>query len=211
LEIHWTNLVRFDPGGKTTADIFADGYFLGNVEFVEPEQLRCTRSPDGYRIAFSSRSHEIENGNPQIGWIDLRQLPEVHYLIPQILPYDFDFSPDSQQLAVYGCPRQEGRSCGIYIVDLQTGAERLLKTVEQGAELIWSPDGESIAIQGSFLRSGKWRVLIFNAQSGSVIYDGPFDWEGFWVSPDSPIHDWGVQYPPARGGLELCALPPDAE
>lgn len=76
---------------------------------------------------------------------------------------------------------------------------------------MWSPDGEAIAIQGGFLKGGKWRVLVFDAESGIVNYDGPFDWEGIWVAPDSPIHGWGVQYPPQRGGFELCSKPPQAD
>ena len=74
--------------------------------------------------------------------------------------------------------------------------------------MIWSPDDGAIAIQGSFLKEGKWRLLVLDIQSGDAIHEGPFDWEGFWVAHDSPLYDWGVQYPPLRGGLELCMMPP---
>jgi hypothetical protein len=111
-------------------------------------------------------------------------------------------------LAIYACQRSGDQACGIYIADVYSGETRLFKHVEQGAELIWSPDGKAIAIQGSYLRQGKWRVLVFDYPSGNSIYDGPFDWEGFWVAHDSPIHQWGVPYPPLRGGLEVCSPPP---
>jgi hypothetical protein len=68
-----------------------------------------------------------------------------------------------------------------------------------------------LALQGSFLRPGMKRVLVFDAKTGSLLHDGPFDWEGFWIAPDSPLHNWGVPYPPARGGLELCSRPPREE
>lgn len=75
--------------------------------------------------------------------------------------------------------------------------------------LTWSPDGGSLAIKGSLLRNGKWRVFIFDVQTGNVIYDGPFDWEGIWVEPNSPLYDWGITLPPQRrGGLEICSEPP---
>jgi DNA-directed RNA polymerase specialized sigma24 family protein len=211
LTVHWASLSRFNPELGTTIDLFADSYYLGNFEFTDPEQLLCARSSDGYFVAFTSWSQDLEMGYSPLGWFNLNSLPEVHYLNPEIMPYDFAFSPDNRQLAVYGCQRVGDQACGIYIIDLTTGEVRLLSSVEQGAELIWSPDGGEIAIQGSFLRKGKWRVLVFDSSSGSVIYDGPFDWEGFWVAPDSPIHDWGVQYPPLRGSLELCTQPPRSD
>ena len=208
LTIHWASLSRFSPELGTTVDLFADGYYLGNIEFTEPEQLLCARSSDGNFVAFTSWSQDVDFGYSPLGWINLSSLPVAHYLDREIIPYDFAFSLDNQQLAVYGCQRDGDQSCGIYIVELDSGTTHFLSSVEQGAELIWSPDGREIAIQGSFLRNGKWRALVFDTKSGSVTFDGPFDWEGFWVAPDSPIHDWGVQYPPLRGGLELCTQPP---
>jgi len=211
LEIYWTDLSRFNAGMGTRVEIFADGYHISNVEFSEPEQLLCERSANGELIAFTSRSIETDFGSSPLGWFNLNKLPEVHHLNPEIAPYDFSFSPDSQQLAVYGCQRDGDQACGIYIIELLTGESRLLNPVEQGAGLVWKPDGSAIAIQGSFLKHGKWRLLVFDSDSGMVMHDGTFDWEGIWISPDSPIHDWGVQYPPMRGGLELCTLPPRAD
>jgi len=211
LSVHWTSLSRFNPEQGTTADLFADGYYLGNVEFTEPEQLICTRSPDGSIIAFSSWSNEVDYGFTPLGWINLSKLPEVHYFNPEFIPNEFAFSPDNQQLAVYGCQRYGEQACGIYLIELDSGSAWLLRLMEQGAELIWSPDGKKIAIQGSFLREGRWRVLVLDSKSGNLIYDGPFDWEGFSMASGSPIHDWGVPYPPLRGGLEVCSQPPQGE
>lgn len=208
LEFYWTSLNRFNPERGTKVDIFADGYFLGEIEFAEPEQLVCTRSPDGGNIAFSSWSNDPEVGFSSLGWLNLNQLPEVRHFDPDLVPYDFVFSNDSRQLAVYACQRYADQACGIYIIDVESGSSRLLRSVEQGAGMIWSPDDGAIAIQGSFLKEGKWRLLVLDIQSGDAIHEGPFDWEGFWVAHDSPLFDWGVQYPPLRGGLELCMMPP---
>jgi len=211
LEIYWTNLSRFNADQVTSVDIFGDGYYLGNVEFSEPDQLQCTRSADGLWLAFTSWSDEMEGGFTPLGWINLSQLPDRNVFNPGIIPHEFSFSPDSQLLAVYGCERSGEQACGIYVIDVLDGASRLLRSVEQGEAMIWSPDGSAIAIQGSFLKNGKWRQLIFDSSSGREIYDGPFDWEGISMANDSPVHDWGVQYPPKRGGLEFCTLPPAPE
>ncbi|MBK5107012.1 MAG: hypothetical protein JJE12_02735 [Anaerolineales bacterium] len=211
LDFQWTSLGRFSPEQGTRVDLIADGYFVGNIEFAEPEQLICSRSPDGVKIAFSSWSSESNFGFTPLVWFDLNQLPEVMHFDPRLVPYDFAFSNDSQQLAVYACERVGDQTCGLYIVEVGSGESRLLRAVEQGSGLIWSPDGEAIAIQGSFLKGGKWRLLVLDIHSGNTIDDGPFDWEGLWVAHDSPLHEWGVQYPPLRGGLELCRLSPQGD
>jgi hypothetical protein len=211
LDFHWTSLHRFNPEKGTRVDLFADGYYLANIEFAEPEQLVCARSLDGNVLAFSSWSSELDFGFSPLGWFNLHQLQDVHFFNPDLIPFDFAFSNDSRQLAVYACERYLDKACGIYIIELESGASRLLRSVEQGAGLLWSPDGEAIAIQGSYLREGRWRLLVLDSQSGNAIYDGPFDWEGFWLAHDSPLKEWGVQYPPLRGGLETCRMPPSSE
>ena len=208
LDFQWTSLDRFSPGQGTRVDLIADGYFLGNIEFAEPEQLICSRSPDGDKIAFSSWSSELNFGFTPLGWLDLNHLPEVMHFDPQLVPYDFAFSNDSQQLAVYACERLGDQTCGVYIVDVWSGESRLLRAVEQGSAMIWNPDGEEIAIQGSLLKEGKWRLMVLDLRTGNIIDEGPFDWEGLWVAHDSPLHEWGVEYPPLRGGLELCRQSP---
>jgi hypothetical protein len=208
LEFHWTSLSRFNSELGTMVDLFGDDFYLGNIEFAEPEQLVCSRSLDGGKLAFSSWSSELEFGFSPLSWLNLGQLPEVKHFNPDLIPYDFAFSNDSRQLAVYACQRQSDQACGIYLIEMETGDSRLLREVEQGTGLIWSPDDEAIAIQGSFLKEGKWRLLVLDLKTGNVDYEGPFDWEGFWVAHDSPVHDWGVPYPPLRGGLELCSMPP---
>jgi DNA-directed RNA polymerase specialized sigma24 family protein len=208
LRFQWTSLATFDPQLGTRVDLFGDGYYLGNIEFSEPNQLICTRSSNGNLIAFTTWSDELFFNHSPLRWFDLTDLPRVNHPLPEIVPYDFAFSPDNQQLAVYGCEREGEYDCGIYLIETASGAARRLTKVEMGSGLIWNPDSSALAIQGSFLKGGKWRLLIFNAHTGHVIYDGPFDWEGFSVAQESPIHDWGVSYPPIRGGLEQCSPPP---
>ena len=208
LEFLWTNLQRFDREQGTRVDLFADGFFLGNIQFAEPEQLMCTRSPDGTKIAFSSWSTGLDYGFTPLEWLHLKPSPEVFQFDQRLVPYDYAFSNDSQQLAVYACQRLGEQACGLYIINLDSGSSHLLRPVEQGSGILWSPDDRAIALQGSFLKDGNWRLLVLDIRSGNTIHDGIFDWEGFWVSRDSPIHDWGVQYPPLRGGLKLCEHPP---
>jgi DNA-directed RNA polymerase specialized sigma24 family protein len=209
LTFQWTSLSVFDSDQGTLVDLFADGYFLDNIEFAGPYVIFCKRSPDGNLIAFTGWSDTTRYGYEPLRWFSLSDLPNVHQSLSQLVPYDFAFSPDSRHLAVYGCDRFEERGCGIHILDIESGEARRLTDVESGSGLTWSPDGGSLAIKGSLLRNGKWRVFIFDVQTGNVIYDGPFDWEGIWVEPNSPLYDWGITLPPQRrGGLEICSEPP---
>lgn len=210
LTFNWTSLETLNPEQGTTVNLFADMYFLGNIDFAEPNQLICTRSSDGNLIAFSGWSDEVQYGYTPLRWFNLADLPSVQESLPEIVPYDFAFSPDNSQLAVYGCSRRDDPECGIYLIDTLSGQTRFLTEVEGGSGLLWNPDSSELAIQGSFLRNGKWRVLVFNVETGYAVFDGPFDWEGFWVAPESPIHNWGVPYPPTRGGLEVCSQPPSS-
>jgi DNA-directed RNA polymerase specialized sigma24 family protein len=208
LTFQWTSLSAFDPDQGTFVDLFADGYFLDNIEFADPYQILCTRSSDGNLIAFTGWSDKSRYGFVPLRWLSLTDLPNVHQFLPEVVPYDFAFAPDNRHLALYGCDRFEEQGCGIYILDTVSGEGRRLTEVEGGSGLTWSPDSGSLAIQGSLLRLGKWRVLIFDVHTGNVIYDGPFDWEGFWIDPNSPLYDWGITLPPRRGGLEICSEPP---
>lgn len=208
LSFQWTSLSEFDPELGAYVDIFADGYYLGNVEFVDPQPILCTRSPDGTLLAYTGWSDETRFGYVPLRWLSLNDLGKVNTLSENIVPYDFAFAPDNRQLAVYGCLREVGGDCGIHIIDTDTGETRWLTQVEQGNGLTWSPDSKFLAIQGRLLRQGRWRVLAFDTQTGTISYDGPFDWEGIWVEIDSPFYDWGVDLPPVRGGLEICAEPP---
>jgi hypothetical protein len=208
LTFQWTSLESFNPLLGTRIDLFGDGYFLGNIEFPDPRQIHCIRSPDGNLIAYFGWSEELPLKYSPVGWINLQNILQVNQPLSELVPYDFAFSPDNQQLAVYGCLQEGDQECGIYLVDITSGETIHLTTVEVGSGLIWKPDSSALAIQGSFLRPGMKRGLVFDAETGVVLHDGPFDWEGFWVTPDSPLHDWGVPYPPIRGGLELCSSPP---
>jgi LysM domain len=53
LQFQWTSLNELDSSQPTRADLFAEGYYLGNVKFADPRSLSCKRSPDGKLIAFT--------------------------------------------------------------------------------------------------------------------------------------------------------------
>ncbi|MBA7712261.1 hypothetical protein ES703_121233 [subsurface metagenome] len=215
LTFQWTSLAEFDPGEGTHVDIFADGYFLGNIEFADPDQIICARSQDGTKIAFTGWNDNTNFGYDPLRWFSLTDLSKINKTLDEFVPYDFAFSPDNKQLAVYGCHRhEEGESCGIFLHDTETDESKWLTEVERGGVergggLVWSPDKKFLAVQGGFMGRWRWRLLVFDVQSGEKIYDEPFDLQGFWVSPDSPIHEWGVSYPPDREGLDTCSEPPE--
>jgi DNA-directed RNA polymerase specialized sigma24 family protein len=121
LSFQWTSLSAFDPQFGAHIDLFADGYYLGNIEFVDPNKIVCRRSPDGRLIAFTGLAQETLYENVPLRWFSLTDISAVHQALPEIAPSKFAFTPDSRQLAVYGCLRKEEQECGGYILDTETG------------------------------------------------------------------------------------------
>jgi hypothetical protein len=74
----------------------------------------------------------------------------MNHHLPEIIPYDFVFSPDSSQLAIYGCERGSEQDCSIYLGEVSSGETTHLTYVERGNGLIWNQDGDASAIRGSF-------------------------------------------------------------
>jgi len=206
LVFQWTSLP--DPETSSTqAEVFADGYSLGSVEFANPFSVVCDRSPNGQMIAFFDWKEIVPYGANELRWFSLNDLSVVIEPLPEVLPSDFAFSPDSQRLAVFGCNAQN-ENCGLYILDLATQAERKLLPLAAVSALTWSPDSTSLAFLGGLETGLDWQVWVIDAQTGEIIYQGVMDWDANRAASDSPTQGWGIPFPVYRGGLEACSAPP---
>ncbi len=197
------------------AEIFAGNKYLGLATLPDPFRTLCARSPDGRRIAYSSTSinnldmYSVETtpGNP-IRWIDIR-IPSMENLL-DLEPFSFVFSPDGEQLAVFGERHNANR--GIYLVDLQSGESRLLQQVEHATSLAWKPDGKQLAyVSQSAGSRSSFSLVVLDVKSGEILSRQPLPVP---VEPPArndqtwPPLQWGVPFPVGMGDLGACAAPP---
>jgi hypothetical protein len=92
-------------------------------------------------------------------------------------------------------------------VDIGTGESRLLLVVDQAHSLVWSPDGEFLALIGIPEGQDSPATLVLHVRTGQIAYQGPpgaID----QAPPDSPIAAWGSPFPVEMGGMDECAAPP---
>ncbi|OGO36330.1 MAG: hypothetical protein A2W35_03205 [Chloroflexi bacterium RBG_16_57_11] len=188
------------------AELIADGYNLGKTLFGLPWTLRCDRSPDGQRLAFNTASDGATPADDSVRWFNLSKPQAIYQPLPDLEAVSFAFSPDSRRLAVAG---QGGdyRDSGVYLVDLGTGESRLLLAVDQAHSLVWSPDGEFLALIGIPEGQETESILVLHVRTSQLAYQSPpgaID----QTPADSPITAWGTPFPVEMGGMDDCAAPP---
>jgi hypothetical protein len=207
LQYQWTSLADLDPSQPTRADVFADGYYLGEVLFGDPRSLSCLRSPDGKRIAFTEWFEEPPFGARPLRWFSLESLHTVYEPLPDLLSGSFAFSPDSRRLALFACERSP-QSCGIYLLDLETGHYRQLAEMAYAGILGWRPDGEQLAFRGAKKPRDESSLWVIDADSGEFVYHGPLVPESGQPAGRSPLPGWGPVLQRTGRGVESCSQPP---
>lgn len=188
------------------ADLLADGYSIGMTRFGLPWMLRCTRSPDGRRLAFNTGSDGATPADDSLRWFNLSKPGAIYQPLPDLHAVSFAFAPDNRRLAVAGIGRGD-RTSGVYLVELGTGESRLLLATEQANSLLWSPDGEFLALVGQTAEQEMPAILVLHVRTNQIAYQaeaGVID-----AAPaDSPIPAWGLPFPVEMGGMDACAAPP---
>jgi hypothetical protein len=188
------------------ADLIADGYTLASTRFGLPWTLRCTRSPDGRRLAFNNGSDGAAPADDSLRWFNLSQPQAIYQPLPDLHAASFAFAPDNRRLAVAG--QGDGdRPSGVYLVDIGTGESRLLLAVEEANSLLWSPDGEFLALIGRLPDQEQTAVLVLHVRTGQLAYQGEPGVVDETPS-DSPIAAWGLPFPVEMGGMDACAASP---
>jgi hypothetical protein len=210
LAFQYLSLTRLG-GAQDLAEVFAGSYYIGMIEFADPWNLSCTRSPDGRYVAFYP-SLEVEPYRGHLLWFDLLDLSVLHDPLPVLAPSwtNLAFSPDNCQLAFVSCRSYDPEEdCSIYVLDLASNAAEPL-LAGNGSAISWSPDGRQLAFLGAFTRNRDYQVHVIDALTGEVAYTGPFDWENLVPADvDAPINSWGITFPNWETGLEACTTPPE--
>jgi hypothetical protein len=187
------------------AELIADGYNLGSMQFGLPWTLRCARSPDGQRLAFNTASDGATPADDSVRWFNLSKPRAIYQPLPDLEAVSFAFSPDSRRLAVAG--QGSGyRESGVYLVDIGTGESRLLLVVDQAHSLVWSPDGEFLALIGIPEGQDSPATLVLHAHRPDCL-SAPA-WGKDQAPPDYRLLR-GVTFPVEMGGMDECAALPN--
>jgi DNA-directed RNA polymerase specialized sigma24 family protein len=192
-----------DYGQEIPVDVFADGYYLGQVH-LNPWSVVCDRSADGQSIAFISKSGERNEGVASLRWLNLMDLSTISEPLAEVQPgWDVAFAPDNSRLAYQGCI---GEQCGVYVLDTQTGeSERV--SLQPGGYLTWNPDGDQLAWIGYLPSHKSPGVFVRDMDSGEVSYYGEVNVQTGDLPKGSPFTSWGEIIPDRVYGMDGCIRP----
>jgi hypothetical protein len=195
-----------DYGEEIPVDVFADGYYLGEIR-LNPWSAICDRSADGINIAYISKSGERNEGVSSLKWINLFDLSSVSMPTADIqIGWDIAFAPDNNRLAYQGCV---GHQCGIHVLDLLTGeSERVF--LQPGGYLTWNPEGDQLAWIGYLSSRRTPGVFVRDMRSGAVSYHGDVDDQTGELPEESLFTAWGGIYPDRTYGMEGCVASPSS-
>lgn len=190
---------------EVDVQLIAEGYKFGDTRFGLPWMLRCDRSPDGNRLAYNTGSDGTSVPDDSLRWLDLREPAKIYQPIRHLHADAFAFSPDSQQIAVFARGGQDNPT-GLYLIDLAIAENQLVLALPQAEHLLWSPDGETLALVGKLSESETAHVILIHLRTSQIAFQAPLPAPGAPLPTDWPISAWGLPFPPAEQGLEACAI-----
>jgi RNA polymerase sigma factor (sigma-70 family) len=183
------------------ASVFTDRYYLGNLDFENPWDMICDRSPDGTRLAIASRRPTDRS------FLRLYDLKKVDSIVGRTFlatVTQFAFAPDSRRLAIFASHEPYG---SVYIIDTDDNTMVHLIDLPDARSFVWSPDGEFLAMIGRVTEpvAGD-EVMVVRVSSGEITYHKSVDYE-FGNLGDWPPLEWGDVFPVEMNGLTQCAQP----
>ncbi|MEJ2305433.1 MAG: hypothetical protein P8Y14_28270, partial [Anaerolineales bacterium] len=142
----------------------------------------------------------------QLSWISLAQPKNVNMIDLDVDLAYFAFAPDNRRLALFGFGKPLG---ALYVLDTQSGQLTKLLNIEYVRSMMWSPDGEQLAIIGNW-ESPEYdeEVMVIDPRKGYVLDSTPYNYRGDSAVPELP--DWvsGQSFPAWMGSLDACAASP---
>ena len=192
--------------------MFADLYYLGDIELVDPVRSICARSTGGGRIAISQSTKPPDVIKNAINLYNLDDLNLIEYIIPQQNVTHLVFAPDGKHIAIAGMD-QNGKRSSIYILDTDTGSGFTIPEIDDVWSLAWSPDGTQLAsLQWPSFRMytlTNLRILVYDLSLGetsSNLKTADYPWGKTTIN--IPLEDWSANFSLTMGRLEPCTEPP---
>jgi DNA-directed RNA polymerase specialized sigma24 family protein len=191
------------------SELFAGDYYLGSLHTGDPYTAICDRSPDGELLALAQGRTDQQRAETQLSWIRLAQPKDVNTIDLDVDLAYFAFAPDNRRLALFGFGKPLG---ALYILDTQSSQLTKLLNIEYVRSLMWSPDGEQLAIIGNW-ESPEYdeEVMVVDSHTGRVLTSTPYNYRGDSAVPDLP--DWISEksFLAWMGSLDACAAPPQSQ
>ena len=194
------------------ANIYANGNYLGKVDFGSIQGGWCDRSSNGGVIAFV-HENVIKAGvvgfgdePPTLRWFKLNEVNQVYEPLPDLVILSPGaFSPNDFRVA-FGACTSDGE-CGLFTYDLTDGQLKRISSDMPYTYSLWSPDGKQFAFWlPSDQTSGDLPLIrVIEVGNSNIVYTGrPND-------PESPLKDWGLTMPEGITGTENCETPPNLQ
>jgi DNA-directed RNA polymerase specialized sigma24 family protein len=220
LIFQWTGSFTFEGMMSGATELYADGYYLGDVDIGHPLGiLHCQRSTDGMLLVFQEIGGSGQITEP-VRWFNLSKPDEVHNSLSVTVVRSFSIAPDSRHLAVFGVgtplPKDFKSTRGIFILDTVTG-ERV-HAIEANVDILfgWSPNGDYVGglkFHGSRADIlSPVSLLAFNVETGDII-EGNILSRDFSMAAGQVIEfeftelNWRGELNPRPSGLEGCVHP----
>ena len=127
--------------------------------------------------------------------------------LPGLHARDFAFSPDSQKLAVFATGSIADQS-GVYLVTLATGDYTKVLALSDASSLLWSRDGEFLALIGAEQSADAEQVFVLHLRSRQISFRADLLPSGASLPADWPIANWGLAFPVNTGDMQTCSNPP---
>ena len=137
------NRMDYDVAGLADFHIFADFNFLGDMQLYNPLQMIYARSPDGAWIVISQWPHSPIRFSSSVILHDLNDLRPTELIIPETLMNRLVFSPDNRYIAAAGINQNTGKR-KLFLLDTETGDNKLLLEIKDVWSLAWNPDGRQL-------------------------------------------------------------------
>jgi hypothetical protein len=179
-----------DAEEQTRMEVFADGYYLGDLNIPGMRVTHCRRSPDGWRAILSGHSFI----DTYFSALYLLELPRL-----EISPIDvsenhypsYAFSPDGKSLAYVSC----SQGCWIYIQDLETAETERVDGKSTISRIAWSPDGTQFAYV--YPTNNTSRLVVKEVNTWETVFEGDYDeLNNQHLTPGSPTEKWDRPFSP---------------